>query len=808
MRANWDFLRGALLLRALDEQGRAFPLSIKSMKSCSGAVLGRGFVAIVFEAAVVAPLLWSTWIHACDRSPSRRVGFRSRCGGCASGVGMSDSGRDDLARVNNELSGTVTGHVFQIGQLNGSVNYAGGEAQAVVPHEVPAATGVFFNRVKELDSAAEFLRSPVGPARIAMFTGLPGVGKTSVVQRAVSQAVEGAYPGGELYVDFARLRDSGTTAVNDGLADCLRALGVDDKVMPPTLAGRANLYRTRTRDRRMLVVLDDVTEPAEVAPFIPSSSGSAVLVTSNRQLSELQLDDAAVVPVEPLSDEAGVALLTSLCGEQRGVDEPTAIRELAGLCGGLPIALRVAAARLRSHPSLPVSDLVTEIAAEDGLAPFAFPGADHVASVFTACYRELPEDAARLYEVLGMLPCVDFDLNLIMAAGSGTPTELRRALGVLLEANLVTDKGRGRYGLHNLVRRHARGCADKAVDAVRLRHEVVQRAATYFLRRCAFADLAVMGDKRLRITSHPEVLAGESDPFSSAGEADKRDALRWMDSERMNLMAILRTMLDERSYRMTWQLAEAMTALFVNRRYLEDWVEATKIGVWAAQLDESPQALARLRSFVSRAHADLGDLEGAQAALDESLPIAEATGNSRLVASVWELIGRLHDVRGRAGCDEAEYESAVAAYQRAIALFEEADDERGVAFVTFFLGATQRERGQRDRAMQTLRRALFLIRAVGDQRMEGRTLIAMGLTHHQLGDHANALTVLRQAVDLLVEGHDDFYEAQAHEALAVVAETTGDSALRRASLQRAIEIHARFGGPRVEELHEVLTELG
>ncbi|MDI2032284.1 tetratricopeptide repeat protein [Saccharopolyspora sp. TS4A08] len=699
--------------------------------------------------------------------------------------------------MTNELSGTVRGTVFQIGQVNGSVGVGGHD---VIPHDVPVPTGSFFNRVKELRDAAAFLKPATGPARIAMFTGLPGVGKTSVVQRAVDASNDGAYPGGELYVDLGFLRENGTTAVNDGLADCLRSLGVDDKVMPPTFSGRVNHYRSKTRDRAMLVVLDDVIEPAEVAPFVPSAPGSAVLVTSNHQLSELVVDQAEVVPVHPLSDEDGAKLLASLCTENRAVEEPAAIRELAGLCGGLPIALRVAAARLLSHPSLSVSDLVAEIRAENsGLAPFGSPKTNRVASVFTACYNELPDAAARLYEMLGLFPGVDFDRDLILSLGGGTPTELRRALDALLEANLVLDKGRGRYGLHSLVRRHARGAADAAHDAARLRHDVLRRSIAYFLRRCAHADLAVMTKKRLRITSHDEVLAGEPSPFT--GEDAKKDALRWMDSERTNLMAVLRAALDTGAHRAAWQLAEAMTALYVNRRYLEDWVEATRIGVRAAQLDDNRQAEARLRSFVSRAYSDLGDLDAAQAALDESLPIAETTGNQRLVASVWELIGRVHDVRG-------EHESAVAAYRRTIALFEAASDGRGAAFVTYFLGTSLLELGQPDEALETLHHAIGLIQTVPDQRMEGRALTAVGLTHHRLGDIERAVAVLHQAVDLLSRGDDHYYAAHAHEALATVAETIGDAALRRDSLQRAIEIHARFGTPRLEALQAEFNELG
>ncbi|MER7013532.1 tetratricopeptide repeat protein [Saccharopolyspora sp. NPDC000359] len=701
---------------------------------------------------------------------------------------------DDGPEVRNELSGSVRGAVFQVGTWYGSVNSAEPE---VVPHQVPVLTGEFVNRTRELGRAGELLDPTAGSVRVAVFTGLPGVGKTAVVQQAVARA-GGAFPGGELYVDFAQLRGGGATAVNDGLADCLRALGVRDEVMPATLAGRASLYRTRTRTRPVLVVLDDVVEPAEVAPFVPSSTGSTVLVTSTRKLSELVLDDAAVVPVEPLSDESGVRLLDAWRGANADLD-PAATRELAALCGGLPIALRIAAARLRSQPSLAVADLVAEITGEDtGLAPFEFPGASRVAAVFTACYRDLPEPAARLYRDLGQLPGADFDANLVTALGDDRPAEQRRALGVLVEANLVADRGGGRYCLHNLVRRHARERAAQEDPTGQDRLAVLRRAVDFYLRRAAFADLAVMGPHRLRITPHQDLLGTGADPFH--GASAKQQALRWMDLERPNLVAVQRAAVDQGWYREGWQLAEAMTALFVNRRYLEDWVGTSRLGVWAARLDENPAAVARLRSFASRAHADLGDLPEAQAALEESLPVAEATGSRRLVASVWELIGRLHDERAS--------EEAITAYQRALALFTAADDARGVAFVTFFLGRSQLARGRAREALDTLQRALDLVRAVPDQRMAGRAMAAIGTAHDVLGEGAKAVAMLQEAIEQLATGEDHFYEAQAREELAAVAARQGNRDLQRENLRRALEVHTGFGSPRIAELREALAELG
>jgi tetratricopeptide (TPR) repeat protein len=719
---------------------------------------------------------------------------------------MSGLGRDDrvergVGGTRNDLSGSVQGSVVQVG-YSGDI-FIGSSGRRVIPHEVPVSLSGFENRKRERSVVGALLKPAAsGPVRIAVLTGLPGVGKTATAWTVVSD-VEGAFEGGELYVDFGLLRAQDGAAVNAGLGNCLGALGVDRRVMPATLSARVNLYRTYTKDKPVLVTLDDVVEPAEVAPFVPTAPGSVVLVTSNSRLSELVLDDAAIVPIDPLPDAAAVDFLARRSGGERVSLEPEAMRELVRLCGGLPVTLRVAAGRLRSHSSLAVADLVEEIVADEhGLSGFDFPGTQRVSSVFTAAYRGLPADAARLYRWLGLLPGPDFTAEMVAAGGEGKAAEQRRLLEILVEANLVTDDGAGRYRLHGLVRRHARWCASEE-EPEQSRMAFIRRVVEYFLRRAAFVDLTVLDPERLRIASYEELLAGVDNPF--AGADAKTRALDWLEAERTNALVVLKVAVDEGFPRQAWQLAEAMTALYVNRRYLEDWVESTRLGVRAAEWDGMPEAVARLRSFVSRALTDLGDGAAARAELDAALPIARESGNPRLEASVWELWGRYHDEQARTGNGESR-DRAVEAYQRALELFDAAGDQRGYAFVLYYLGKSLDSQGQSELALQTLERARGLIQEIPDQRMADRALASIGTARARLGDTAGAVVVLREAIEGLVAGQHVYYEAQAREALAEVAERIGDRTLRQENLRRALEIHAGFGSPRVADLEAALDD--
>ncbi|WP_243788001.1 NB-ARC domain-containing protein [Saccharopolyspora gloriosae] len=692
---------------------------------------------------------------------------------------------NDRPESANSVSGTAAGPVVQTGAHYGDTYI--GATPVRVPREIHPLTIEFVNRERERTRTRELLAHSDGTSgsKIVMLTGLPGVGKSATARHVAGEL--GAYPGGELFVDFAKLRGPDGAAVSDALADCLRSLGVQDKVMPSTLAGRAGLYQTWTSESPVLVLLDDVAEPAEVAPFVPKAPGSSVLVTSNRRLSELLLDEASVVEIAPLGDAAGSELMQAMCGVRRAEQEPAAMRELAGLCGGFPEMLRIMAAALREHPSLRVAELVEENHADGS----------QLTSPFNVAYRMLPAEPAGLYRRLGLLPVGEFDLELVRAVADA-PARARRELVALLDAHFVVDDGNGRYRMHDLVRAHARACAERQ-DSAESRADAVRRIVRHCLHRAAFADLAMLGPGRLRITDHAELLAGQEQPFT--GERAKQDATSWMDTERATLAAVLRSAVDGGLHREAWQLAEAMTALYVNRRYLLEWVAATDLGVRAAELDESPDAVARLRSFVSRAFTDLGELDRARAELDAALPVAQRLGRPRLLASVWELVGRYGDATG----DGAR---ATEAYGQALELFTAAEDLRGRAFVTYFLGCSQDADGGSRQALETLREALRLIREVPDERMAGRALTGIGAAHARLGEHHAATEALHEAISVLTAGEDHYYAAQAREKLAEVAAASGDVALQRENLRGALAVYESLGSPRVARVRAELAQLG
>ncbi|WP_241827140.1 NB-ARC domain-containing protein [Streptomyces graminilatus] len=716
----------------------------------------------------------------------------------------------------NLVSGGVNhGPVFQGSHIHGGVAFyvqsapAPAPAPAAVlpvrPDQVPVVTVQFSNRTAELAALDETLGTPAGSSAavgVDVLDGLPGVGKSAMAWRWAARARE-RFPDGQLYVDFAALRDRVTPMtgpggdVSEALAMCLRSLPGGDLGMPDSLAERTNLFRSRTAGLRLLLVLDDVNQPAQVRALIPKGPGSAVLATSQRKFGELAAHDGArLISVKPLDAHGGLELLRDRCGAAAVEAEPEAAQRLVELCGGLPVALQVVVARLATD-GLGMAELAAELDDEAGrLAAMALDGEESsVSAVLGPSYRLLPPDAARLYRLLGRLPFDVFDAG-VAAVAAGVPTgDARKLLLVLAKESLVEAVGDGRYRMHELVRLHARERAAEEEPETE-RAALTERVGRHYLVLTALADRALRKE-RLRIADLTDLLTEAADPFATAGGPPP---LEWLDTERPAILAVLRTAVQDRLYTLAWQLAEAFSVLFLYRRYLGAWQESLALGIEAAaaaaasadtpgEMAEAMAGEARLRGLLSRPLLDLGENDRAGEQLERAVTLADATDRLDLRASLQEFLGRYLDV--------VDPSRAVGAYRRSLELNEQAGESRGIALATFFLGCALDTRGDHTEAMALLCRARQDLesRREPDRRMAARVRAAIGVVHDHLGETEDAIRELRGAVEALgAEAEGMQYEAQARERLADIAQRAGGRVeLVRECLTRAVGIHEALG---------------
>ncbi|MEU3374479.1 NB-ARC domain-containing protein [Streptomyces sp. NPDC006711] len=711
--------------------------------------------------------------------------------------------------IRNDLSGSVRGQLAQAGVVHGGITFnyhhTGQETAPPDrrPDQVPRPPRGFVNRqepLAELDGLLAYGGSADCP--IGVFSGLPGIGKTAAACQWAHNN-KPRFPSGQIFIDFAGLRGGTGGDVSEALAICLRALGVGDPYLPAGLADRTALYRDLSARHQMLVVLDDVTHPAQVKALVPQGPGSAVLATSTWRLGELVLDGASLFQLEVLGTDSSLELLSVLCGPQRIADEAEAAARLADLCGGLPLALRICGARLLTQRRLTIGALVTELFDEQSRLSRIAVSSPHeertVSAALELAYRDLPESAARVYRVLGLLPGLSFDTAVAAAAaGPDTGDRVQEALDVLEAASMLAVTDDGRYTLHGLVRLHARAAA-RALDPADAERDTVRRVAGHYLALTVAADLAVRAD-RLRIvqlardagTSGP----GTDGPFAG-GTDPGRDAISWLEAERANVLAVLRAAAAFGLDRTVWQTAEAFTVLFLHHRHLADWRESLDLGAEAARRDGNAAAEARLRSLLSRPLLDLGRDEEAKAQLDLAEQRAVESGHLVLQASVQEFLGRYWDVHDPA--------RAVDAYRMSLALNAEAGEQRGEALARHFLGCAQSATGDHAAALTALGRAREAFLALGDGRMAARSLADTGRVLARTGARAEAAGALSRAADDLRAAGASHYEALALEDLA---DLLADPVRVKSCLRRALAVYEEGGSPRATAVLARLAAAG
>lgn len=328
----------------------------------------------------------------------------------------------------------------------------------VVPRQLPVASPAFTGRYEEL---AE-LEGPDDATTVVIsaIDGMAGVGKTALAIHAAHR-MSGRFPGGQLFLDLHGHTD-GVPPVDasDALDRVLRSMGVSGAQIPEHLEDRAALYRSRLADRRVLVVLDNAASEEQVAPLVPGTPGCLVLVTSRRRLTGL--DRTRTVSLDVLPGPDAIALFRRIAGEQRLAGAaPDAVAEVVELCGRLPLAIRIAAARLRSRPAWTVHHLAEGLVDHQHRLTALGAGHRSVTAALDLSFRQLDPELQRVYRLLGLHPGTDFDPDAAAALVGAPPAPTRRLVDDLLEANLLQELVPGRYRFHDLVRAHAGAIATR-----------------------------------------------------------------------------------------------------------------------------------------------------------------------------------------------------------------------------------------------------------------------------------------------------------------------------------------------------------
>ncbi|MFJ3591297.1 AfsR/SARP family transcriptional regulator [Streptomyces sp. NPDC090231] len=493
---------------------------------------------------------------------------------------------------------------------------APGGVRGVEPHPadlLPRAPRGFQGRAAEL---AALSRAAAGEAPICLLTGPAGVGKTALALHWARRA-PAAFPDGRLFADLRGFGDTGQPTPLEVLREFLLALGVAPRRVPESVQGAAALFRSLTDRRSLLVVLDNARDSAQVRPLLPGGTDCVTLVTSRHRLDGLVASDAArPVPLDVLEPPDGTALLAGVLGEERVLAEPVAARRLAELCGGLPLALRVTAARLAGRPHRTLAGTADELADERSRLTYLDVEDTGVSAALRLTVQQLPPDAVHHFARLGHHPGSHFDRYTAAALAGSDPVVAAAALERLAAAHLVSETSPGRWELHDLVRLYARGIdPESGPDALLgvLDHCIATALAA--------ADTAEPGGEPCFVL--PE---GYRRPAAVRDFTDRAEAMSWLATEREDLSlaaaAARGAGLDDRAWRiilLQWP--------HVVWRVRDGWAPALGLALDAAVARDDPYAESRVRNLLGWVLSEEGRTTEAAALLEPSPGLARRAGD-------------------------------------------------------------------------------------------------------------------------------------------------------------------------------------
>jgi tetratricopeptide (TPR) repeat protein/transcriptional regulator with XRE-family HTH domain len=619
----------------------------------------------------------------------------------------------------------------------------------VAPFQLPPDVADFVGRTKLMCRLRRLLaRSPDDPAGeldagavvVSAIDGKAGVGKSALAVHVAHQ-LAAEFPDGQLY---ASLRGAHPQPLDPGevLAWFLRALGMDGAAIPSGVEERAALYRSRLAGRRVLVVLDDAASETQVRPLLPGSPTSAVLVTSRARLAGLE--GARLVDLDLLDPEQAVVLLGRIVGPGRVAAEPEAAAELARLCGYLPLALRVAGARLAARPHWQLTQLVARLTDERRRLDELAHGHLAVRTSLTLSHQTLEPAAQLLFGRLGLLEAPDMAAWVAAALLDTTVERAAELADRLVDARLLEVAGRDasgqvRYRIHDLVGVYARERAE-AQDPPRERSAALARAFGAWLHLAERAD-ARLGNPLL------EPVYGAAPRWPVDQHTTGRllvDPLAWLEAERPALAAAVTQAASLGMAALSWELTSALTQFLAIRMYLDDWQRCTGQALAAARQaqDASGEAAALLSLGHLHVISDrLGEARGCwQAALAIFERLGEDTGRAMALAA-------LALYRN----DRAAVQQRRRQIQDALAILNQGEDSnpRARACVLHYLGMLCHNHGRFELARRCFQEALRLHRGLGSSLGEARLLGRLGAVHIKQGRDHDAVSTLEQALAVL-----------------------------------------------------------
>jgi DNA-binding SARP family transcriptional activator len=645
-----------------------------------------------------------------------------------------------------------------------------------VPNLLPTDIADFTGRLEQIDKIHQHLVTADrarGAVPVVVITGKGGIGKTSLAVH-VSHDVAGYFSDGQLFADLhgGASRPVGPMQV---LERFLRAFGVPGTEIPKGIDERAEVYRNLLAGRKVLVVLDDAVSERQVSPLLPGTPDAAVMISSRNRLPGLP--GATHIGVDALDADKSLDLLASIIGADRVKDEPDAAAEVAAHCEYLPLALRIAGARLVARPHWRIRQLAYRLADETRRLDELRHGDMGIRPSISLSYESTSKQARQLFRRLALL-----DLEVFSGWLSSVLIDEPHAedlIDDLVSAHLIEFDGSGsgvhsQYRFHDLVRVFARErLAEEEPTAERM--ALLERVLSALLCVADAADREYVGGDSLWIPASAPRCPVPDRLVQQLVE----DPLAWFERERATLAWGIRQAAQAGFSELCWRLAYDAVTLFQIRSYLDDWRETHEIALDAARRAGDVRGQATMLLCTGVMHFQQGRLDLAHAELTAAERLFRDAGDNRGIAQVTRSMAAVDRVSGR-------LKDAARGYERALAVFRESGSDYDTACVLRDLAQIRLEFERPGDAIELLSEALQLCRTAGIANTEAQVLNRLGDAWLQAGDPARALTAFEEAISIADRIGDAPDEAHALRGIGAARAHQGEIGQAREALQRAL----------------------
>ncbi|MGP3978096.1 AfsR/SARP family transcriptional regulator [Streptomyces sp. 8N114] len=646
------------------------------------------------------------------------------------------------------------------------------------PAQLPATVADFTGRTSFVAELSDQLAEAEGTVMaVSAVAGIGGVGKTTLAIH-VAHAAADRFPDGQLYVD---LQGAGASPADPEavLGSFLRALGVADSAIPSGIQDRAALFRSLLAGRRVLALLDNARDAAQVRPLLPGTAGCAALVTSRVRMVDLA--GAHLVDLDVMSPEEAIALFTRIVGEERVLSEREAAMDVVAACGFLPLAIRIAAARLSARRTWTVSTLAAKLGDERRRLDELQAGDQAVKATFELGYGQLEGEQARAFRLLGLAEGPDISLDAAAALLDRTPENAEDLLESLVDTSLLESAAPRRYRFHDLVRLFARACAERDEQPPSECEAALGRLLDFYLATAR--NYYVLERPAEKLVDHLEVTAQEGLHFPDHGAA-----IEWLFAESDCFLACAAQMASGPTLRRAVDLLMATSALAEAGSYGRQYEQGATALKCAAQEAGDAHAEARARSVLTGMHLATGRFDEADKEAEQAELLAPKAGDP----ISWSYA--LND-RGLVANYQTRPLEAEHFLSRALEAFRSYGNRPAEASALCNLSRVHTELGKTDTAISLAEQALDIHDHLSVSMRRATTLYALGIALTTAQRLPEAEQRFQEALGIFQQSRQRLWEGMAYFRLGEVQLAAHRPTQAAELTEQSMTILRSIGGP-------------